>query len=634
MKNQQIFKFWKDTLWVLGAFLAAGFMFLYAAYGRFPVDIRTLAATVRYSFVSTSFLVLLIFYLILRLPGRWRLVATFAAAATLFGLALAGLWASGQSEPYVVSGLIPYNDAATYSINANKLLDGLRFSGFSSRRPFFTGMLAAILGLTGRNLQHATAVFVFLLAISSAYLALEVRKVRGAVAGSVVLWITFLFARRFAGTTMTEPLGLTLGALGLAFLLSGASWKKLSSLLGGLFLITLALNVRAGAFFLLPMLVLWIGWIFRKNKMIAWKETGLALLAVVGAFGLNSLFLQVIGEPGGMLFGNFSESLYGLAAGGERWAEVYNRYPELSQLPESIRFPEIYRLSFELIREDPTNLIKGMLYQWGLLFSQTWFSVFSYVGGENVAGNRYVQWVLYALCLAALFQAVRNWKKPINSFLLVSVLGIFLSVPFVPPGDAHKMRAFAATIPMLALLPAAGAAWLASLLPLKILDEEDHHPMEHTGLTAYSIVLVLFMVIAPVITLNLAVPPVVTSPVCNADEQPVSMHYADGNAVRLIRQDVLQLDWLPEFHYGRYKIYIHNLPNDEAINILSRVEPPATLLLGYDIPTGKKVWLLAGTNQMPAGYGVIQICGKYLERDDPMLTRYGFYYPRLIQLAH
>jgi hypothetical protein len=27
------------------------------------------------------------------------------------------------------------------------------------------------------------------------------------------------------------------------------------------------------------------------------------------------------------------------------------------------------------------------------------------------------------------------------------------SVPFVPPGDAHKMRAFAATIPIMALLP-------------------------------------------------------------------------------------------------------------------------------------------------------------------------------------
>lgn len=633
MKTLQTFKFEKDIFWTLGAFLAAGLMFLYTAYGRFPVEIRTVAATIRYSFVSTSIIMLLLFYIILRLPGKWGLMAVFAAGAALYGLSLGGLWASGQSEPYVVSGLIPYNDAATYSINANKLLDGLRFSAFSSRRPFFSGMLAAILSLTGRNLQNATAVFAFLLSISSSFLALEVRRIRGSAAGAVTFWIVFLFARRFTGTTMTETLGLSIGALGLAFLIYGAYREKFASLLAGLFLLTMALNVRAGAFFILPLLIVWIGWYFRGEKIFAWKKATLAFLVVVAAFGLNSVVLGVIGQPGGMLFGNFSESLYGLAAGGERWAEVYNRYPELSQLPETTKFQEIYRLSFELIRQNPANLVKGMFHQWGLLFSNSWFSVYAYVGGENVDGNRYLHWGLYALCLAAIFQAIKNWKLPINSFLLVYILGIFLSVPFVPPGDAHKMRAFAATIPILAFLPAVGAGWLVSLPKWKLLSEIDDQPPIDTGMIAYSCVLIVFMLLAPIVALKTAVPPKVSSPVCNPDERPVSMYYLEGNYVRLIRQDVLQLDWLPEFHYGRYKVYIHNLPNDEAIEILSKVEPPATLMLGYDIPTGDKVWLLARTDQMPEKFGVIQICGKYLETNDPDLKRYGFFYPRQINIA-
>jgi hypothetical protein len=633
MKIMQKLKHKEDILWVSGAFLAAGLLFLFTTYGRFPVEIRTLAATIRYSFVSTSIFILIIFYVILRLPGRWSLVAAFAVGAALFGLALGGLWASGQSEPYVVSGLIPYNDAATYSIDANRLLDGSRLSTVSSRRPFFTGMLGAVLGLTGRNLQHAIAVLVFLLAISCVYLTLEVRRIRGSAAGAVTIWIVFLFARRFAGTTMTETLGLSLGALGLAFLILGIYREKLSNLLAGLFLLALALNARAGAFFLLPVLILWIGWLFRKQKLFGWKEAGLALLAVVIAFGLNSLVLKMIGEPGGMLFGNFSESLYGLAAGGERWAEVYNRHPELYQLPATLKDQEIYRLSFELIRTNPMNLVKGMLYQWGLLFSETWFSVYAYVGGESIADNWYVHWGLYALCLATLIQAIKNWRVPLNSFLLVSVLGIFISVPFVPPGDAHKMRAFAATIPLLALLPGVGAAWLVSLIPWKKLKEHEFHLPELTGLSTYSSFLVAFMVIAPIIVLKTAIPPVITAPVCEPDEQPVSMYYMDGNAVNLIREEILQLDWLPEFHYGRYKIFIHNLPNDEAINVLNKVEPPATLLLGYDISSGRKVWLLAGTDQMPATYGVIQVCGKYQDTNDPNLLRYGFYYPRQIKLA-
>jgi len=632
MKKPQFFQSSKDSLWVLGAFLAACLMFLFTAYGRIPVEIRSLAATIRFSFVSTSILILMVFFIILRLPGRWSLLLVFAASAAFFGLALGGLWASGQSEPYVVSGLIPYNDAATYTIDANRLLDGERLSVMASRRPFYTGTLGAILGLTGRNLQDATAVLVFLLAISCAYLVLEVRRIRGSAAGAVTMWIMFLFVRRFTGTTMTETLGLSLGALGLALILLGIYRDKLFDLLAGLFVFTLALNVRAGAFFVLPLIILWIGWLFRRGKSFGWKEAGFALGVVVIAFGLNSMILKFIGVPGGMLFANFSESLYGLAAGGERWAEVYIRYPEIMQLPETLRYQEIYRLSFELILADPMNLVRGMLHQWGLLFSDTWFSVYAYVGGENLDGNRYVHWGLYGLCLLSLVQAVRNWRVPLNAFLLVTVFGILISVPFVPPGDAHKMRAFAATIPMLAFLPAVGVTWLLGLLPWKRFKESEVSLPEITGLISFSAILVAFMVIAPIIALKTAVPPIITLPVCNAGEQPVTMHYAEGNAIRLIREDVLQLDWLPEFHFGRYKIFIHNLPNDETIQILSQVEPPATLLLGYDIPTGNKVWMLARTDQMPDKYGIIQVCGNFLQSTDPNVPRYGFYIPRLITI--
>jgi hypothetical protein len=444
------------------------------------------------------------------------------------------------------------------------------------------------------------------------------------------MWIMFLFARRFTGTTMTETLGLSLGALGLALILMGIYRKKLFNLLAGLFVFTLALNVRAGAFFVVPLIVLWIGWLYRKSGSFGWKEAGLACGVVVLAFALNSMTLGFIGVPGGILFANFSESLYGLAAGGERWAEVYNRNPELLQLPETFRYQEIYRLSFELILADPMNLVKGMLHQWSLLFSETWFSLYAYVGGENLEGNQFVHWGLYGLCLLSIIQAIRSWRVHLNAFLLVIVVGILISVPFVPPGDAHKMRAFAATIPMLAFLPALGAAGIIDFIPWKKIKEPEFSIPEVTGLISFSFILVAFMVIAPVIALKTAEPSLIIPPECNADEQPVTMRYSEGNEVRLIREEILQLDWLPEFHFGRYKIFIHNLPNNEAIKVLSQVEPPATLLLGYDIPTGNKVWLLARTEQMPVTHGVIQVCGNYLKSTDPDVPRYGFYIPRLI----
>ena len=290
---------------IILAFLALVITFLFTAYSHTPVEIRSLAATVRYSFAVTSIGVLLLFYALLRLPERWRTPAVFAAAGALFGLALAGLWASGQSEPYVVSGLIPYNDAATYYNDANRLLDGSLISDGSSRRPLSIGLLGVLLGLTGRNLQNATAILTMLEAAACAMMALELRRTKGAAAGAVTFWIAFLFARRFIGTTMTESLGLTLGALSLAALCRGATRRSLMYILAGVFLLTMALNVRAGAFFILPLLVLWVGWLFSGKGWLAWKPTLLAALAVAAAFGINSLTFKLIGTPRRKTFRQF-----------------------------------------------------------------------------------------------------------------------------------------------------------------------------------------------------------------------------------------------------------------------------------------------------------------------------------------
>ena len=289
-------------------------------------------------------------------------------------------------------------------------------------------------------------------------------------------------------------------------------------------------------------------------------------------------------------------------------------------------------MAFDLIRQNPMGIVKGSLKQWGLLVSDTWFSVFAYVGGEDTAGNRPIHLVLYGLCILALVQLVRRGKQPFDSMMLASLLGLFLSVPFVPPGDAHKMRAYAATIPLMALLPAVGVSELLSWIPGKLVRESPEESISPTGLTVYSAFLTAVLLIAPYTVMKIAVPPTAQKPQCLPDEVPVVMHFAPGNEVRLIRESVMQLDWLPEFHYGRYKVFVHNLPNEEAFTILEKVEPPATLLLGYDIPTKKRVWLLAPTELMPSSYGILRICGKFSDTTDPMILRYGFYYPREITL--
>lgn len=101
----------------------------------------------------------------------------------VFGLPLSGLWTSGISTSALIGGLLPFSDAGGYFNDARRLLDGVLFPDFSARRSMFAGMLAAVLGLTGRNLQLTLAILVAVTAISCYLAGREVQLSHGTAAG-------------------------------------------------------------------------------------------------------------------------------------------------------------------------------------------------------------------------------------------------------------------------------------------------------------------------------------------------------------------------------------------------------------------------------------------------------------------
>ncbi len=133
---------------------------------------------------------------------------------------------------------------------------------------------------------------------------------------------------------MSENLGVALGALGFGLLWRGASTKSILYIWSGLLTTTLALNARAGAFFMLPLLILWTGWLLRENKIISWKFLFISASAVILGFVLNLLLARLIAVPPGVPFANFSYTLYGLASGGKSWAYVFEAHPEVLRIQE------------------------------------------------------------------------------------------------------------------------------------------------------------------------------------------------------------------------------------------------------------------------------------------------------------
>jgi hypothetical protein len=388
----------------------------------------------------------------LRRGGRPGASFALALLLALVALPLGALWQSGRSDGAVLGGLLPFSDANGYYICGRLLAQGemLADFGFCSRRPLFVTLLGGLLALTGENLRLTLALLGAVVAVSLLVSALELRRTHGAVAASVYLLVLFAFYRWYVGTTLTEHLGLALGALGFALLWRAAARADLRLFLLGLLTLGLALNARAGAFFVLPAAALWAALAFAApGRRVSWKAVALSLAAILAAFSANAALVRAVGRPDA-LFSNLSYHLYGLATGGD-WTSASRAHPELRELDEPERVGRVYRLTAEAFRREPLCAVRTALKAWREFLGTS----YPYSFLHSTAANR----VFRALALAGLVVCVAKRREPTASLLLAMTGGVVASVPFATPWDVAWMRAYAATLGVTAALPAVAVAF-------------------------------------------------------------------------------------------------------------------------------------------------------------------------------
>jgi hypothetical protein len=423
---------------------------------------------VRYNLVFLSLIVLPVFFFLFKIKGRPGILVALGATLILFALPLSGLWRSGASEPFIIGGLLPFSDAASYYSDAQRVVEGFKFSAFSARRPLFPALLTLLLAVTGQNLMVSIAILGAVIALSVYFAAREIQKGYGTIPAVLFLFFLFLFYRRFAGATMTENLGLPLGVAGFVVLWSGARQHKLRLAAAGILLLTLALNARAGTFFILPALILWATFAFRGKRRFSLSALGLTVAAVTLGFALNLLVFKVIAEPGGMVFSNFSYTLYGVVAGGKGWTQILIDHPELAQLDDVARSARTYGLIFETWKEHPFNVVLGALKNWLDFVLPRGSGAFGFLRGAQAGWVNYAVRILLSLMAGwGIITAWRQRKTGGNTMLLWAGVGIFLSVPFVPPNDSNQMRVYAATVVFLIAFVAVGTHSLLRLIQKK-----------------------------------------------------------------------------------------------------------------------------------------------------------------------
>ena len=579
---------------------------------RSPNFLRPLSLTVRFSFLSLIPVLTLLLWGVFSIKGWWGRLLSFSTILALFALALAGIWASGQSDALIMTGLLPISDARGYYLDANLLLENQPYSVFSSRRPFFAGLLATLLRFTQRNLQMTVAILVLMTAISCYLAARAVRRSHGALAATVFPIVIFLFYRRFAGTTMTENLGLSLGALSFALLWRALQKRSLPYALLGLGILTVGLIARAGPFFLLIGVVLTLLWFFKGSKIYTTLLGAGCVLIILIGFGLNTLMFQILGNKEGVLFTNFSYSFYGLATGGQRWDAINLEHPEVFTLSETEQPTAIYTLIFDHIRQQPMDLVRGVAKQYYYLVSNTWYNAYGYVSGENTIISWVVQYILMALSLVFLIGAWWKRKDPFVVLLWFMFAGLFISVPFVPPGDTNRMRAYATVIPVFALLPALGLSYILQKTPLRMMDRPTTDAPVWDMTPTLSIILMVFITIVPVLVRWTSQPAVYQPVQCENNDQAIYAYYTPGSFINVHEEGDFFLDWLPDYHQGRYTSYIHSMPYLELVAEFQDITAPTTVFEAVDLNTYRWTWVFIDGALLPNNkYGLLGLCGQY-----------------------
>jgi hypothetical protein len=552
--------------WVGLAIVSIGFVWLLFIA---PPNVEVTRQYYEFGLERIIFL-LLVFTLLIRMEGMWGKWLTLTFTLLLFSLSLIYKWQTADNFS-TVGGLFPVRDAYDYYQGAQTIIYGRDLSGSSTYRPIYTAFLATVMWIANGNLQMVLILLAILNALAIFCVSIEINRIlENSLFSAIFLVFGYIFFRRFSGTLLTENLGFLMGNLTLFFLLRGAASQKLNHILFGLFLLTFGLNARAGAYLILPVIVLWAAISFRANHSF-WKTffTGIAVI-FIGMAG-NWLLAKAIHSPTSAMFSNYSYTLYGLAVGNKGWEQVLVDHPGVSA-------NEIYTLAFNKIKNEPALFIQGIAGAYSDYFvaSRGAFSFLLLKRDRNDILNT----ILWTLSLLGLITAIIKREQKQYSLTLAFFAGIMLSVGLVPPIDSTNMRAFATTIPMSLYIVITSGGLLSEFIFGKsnsLLEKENN---VNLNILLSSIILMASFIV-PVILRQAGSPPSVeTGGNCKSGENETTVVIADGSSMTINSE--AQFTYIPTIQSTRFmnKLFSpEQLADGAAIQLMSELPPGSTLTI-------------------------------------------------------
>lgn len=360
------------------------------------------------------------------------------------------------SNESIIGRLFPFSDAAGYYVGSNRIFHGFYLDTWSLRRPMYSIFLAGLEFITNGRFLVVILIQILMNLISLFVAGFFVSKYFGKAAGGVFLVITSIFYFRFSWMILTENLGLQLGLWSVIFLLHYLRTQSQLHFFTSLLCISMALNVRAGSFFILPGLAFAFCLPITTFRDFSLKSF-YCVLAITVPFVLTKFSIAFFGQEEIIPMSNFGHTLFGLVSGGKGWMYIYNAHPEIKLLSDSEVGGKIFNLAWIFFQDHPLETLKGVIIAYKDFLLPSTISIFGFL---SIGWGKYSTLAILFLCLPLtiifLFSSTRlmlRFKSNQESFILWgALLGIIISIPFVFPADADQMRAQAAIVPYLSLI--------------------------------------------------------------------------------------------------------------------------------------------------------------------------------------
>lgn len=528
-------------------------------------------------------------------------------------LPLIGQWMGGRSLPNAVGALLPWNDAAGYFDCARALADGIALDSSCQRRPQYTTYLASLLAAADGDLQLALVFQALILVFGIFLFAKEIYARWGFATAIISVAPLAAFAGNYSATTLTENLGLVFGVIALVFLLNGTHTRQSSTIAAGIFLLTVGLSARAGAFFVLPFLLLWPLLQSGSTRLERIYQTLFMLTAVIVGLMVGPIISILLGDGPSDTHANFSYTIFGVVSGGKGWLHIYDAHPEFFSrgLPESQIAREIYAATWQVFIENPALTAEGLTK--GFLI---------YL--ERIL--KYIPWlptrIFIVLCwITGIVHILRNTREPTKLMLGLLGLGIATSAPIIA-FDAGT-RVYATTIAADATIVALGFFAMLTAITQhftkhrnKTISIATFVPTKQLGATnvSFALILVLIVTLIPVVIGTNGTKSQYTSPpinVCAPGSDIAVARLGRGSPVLPIMANGQSKTWPVSPAAGDFTSRVDRYVT--KANGLRQAAPGVTYLLIYDLaadPIWKNYVAIAMNMTVPMDGHTYLVCSE------------------------